>query len=76
MSDIGQKSIGTLIDELCTTSQKLFQLQDKIIASPDVDVPAMTRNLMSLNARRSALVRAIDERLGEGEISQTSKTYR
>lgn len=76
MSDVSIKSIGTLIDELCTTSQKLFQLQDKIQAAADKDIPPMTRSLMTLNARRTSLMRAIDQRLGESELSGTNKTYK
>lgn len=74
MTDISVKSIGTLIDELCTTSQKLFQIQDRIAAARG-DVTDLSHQMMSLNARRSALLRAIDERLGEGDISTTQKNY-
>lgn len=76
MSDIAQKSIGTLIDELCTTSQKCFAAQDIIMKETDLEKLAAAAKLAQItNARRNALIRAIDERLGESGNTQLGKTY-
>jgi hypothetical protein len=75
--DIGQKSIGFLIDELITTDLKCFMAQEKIQdlnLSDDIRLKAAT-DAQQLNARRNLLIRKIDEILGFSEISQTSKTY-
>ena len=71
--DISKKSIGFLIDELITTSMKCWYAQEKIMVGEDILTNAI--DAQSLNARRNALVRAIDERLGEGDTSPTGKTY-
>ena len=74
--DIGQKSIGFLIDELITTDIKCWFAQETIMNSTDEkeQIKAAVK-AQALNARRNALIRAIDERLGEGAISPTDKTY-
>ena len=71
--DISKKSIGVLIDELITTSLKCWYAQEKLMAGEDIITNAV--DAQSLNARRNALIRAVDERLGEGDISPTGKTY-
>lgn len=71
--DIGKKSIGVLIDELITTSLKCWYAQEKIMGGEDILNSAI--DAQRLNARRNALIRTIDERLGEGDISPTGKTY-
>lgn len=74
--NIQQKSIATLIDELITTSQKLFHLQETVVSSKDDKVVAeAARNVQKLNARRNSLIRAIDEYHGQESITQTGKTY-
>jgi hypothetical protein len=75
--DIGKKSIGFLIDELITTNIKCFMAQDRIM---DINLPSASRLLAAeiaqqMNARRNLLVKKIDEILGQGELSPTSKTY-
>ena len=62
---IETKTIGQLIDELCTTSQKCFRAQD------DKDY----ENAQQLNKRRCDLIRAIDKMMGQGDYSTTGKTY-
>lgn len=76
MSDIAQKSIGTLFDELCTTSQKCWAAQEDVMKETDpVKVAAAAKKAQETNARRNALIRAIDIRMGEGGNTQLGKTY-
>jgi uncharacterized protein YbcI len=80
---IETKSIGTLIDELVTTNIKCYMAQEVIVANTQADIviqdeatiAAAAQLAQMLNARRSQLIRAIDERLGERDITQTAKTY-
>jgi hypothetical protein len=70
------KSIGTLIDELITTSMKCWYAQETVMNETDVNkVAAAAKQAQQLNARRNKLIRAIDERLGDGAITLTEKTY-
>jgi hypothetical protein len=74
--DISQKSIGVLIDELITTSLKCWFAQEVIMNSTDEkELVIAAKKAQLTNARRSALIRAIDQRLGEGDFSPTEKTY-
>ncbi len=76
MSRIGQKSIAFLIDELITTSQKIWHAQEDVMHGADDAVVATAgRRSQQLNARRNALMREIDERSGDGDITITGKTY-
>lgn len=74
--DISQKSIAFMIDELVTTLMKLWFAQEDVMNAEDIaEVGVAGRRSQQLNARRNALIRAIDERLGEGSITPTDKTY-
>ena len=74
--DIDKKSIGVLIDELITTSLKCWWAQEVIMNSDnEKDLAIAAKKAQLTNARRNALIRAIDERLGDGDISPTDKTY-
>jgi hypothetical protein len=74
--DIDQKSIGFLIDELITTSMKCWFAQETIMNTDDEEKLAIAaKKAQLLNARRNAIIRAIDKRLGEEDISPTDKTY-
>jgi len=74
--DIDKKSIGVLIDELITTSLKCWFAQETVMNSENENELAIAaKKAQSMNARRNALIRAIDKRLGEGTISPTGKTY-
>lgn len=76
MSRIDLKSIGTLIDELITTNIKCFMAQEKLMITDDDTTAAnAARSAQRLNARRGDLIRAIDECLGDEDITQTEKTY-
>ena len=74
--DISTKSIGFLIDELITTSMKCWAAQEEICAGgTNEKIAAAAVRAQDLNARRNSLIRAIDRRLGDGELSVTEKTY-
>lgn len=79
MGNIAIKSIGTLIDELCTTNNKIFSELDKSeacrVAGDKDGVGEHYGRAQKMNGRRSALIQAIDKRLGEGDITLTDKTY-
>ena len=77
MDDIEIKSIGFIFDELCTTSQRCWNFQEKIMdtnLSTEERLNAAIRAQES-NDKRNRLIRAIDRRLGEGNLSPDSKTY-
>ncbi len=74
--DIDKKSIGVLIDELITTSLKCWFAQEVVMSSKDdKEIATAAKRAQLMNGRRNALIRAIDERLGESDISPTGKTY-
>lgn len=70
------KTLGALIDELCTTSQKLFRNQDLLADLTDEAAGKLFKETQSLNRRRGELIQAIDRKFGEGESTVTNKTYR
>ena len=73
---ISRKSVGTLVDELITTSMKCWHMQNLVMEEEeDRVVAAAAKSAQKLNARRNLLIRAIDERLGEADLSPTEKTY-
>lgn len=76
--DISRKSLGSLTDELCTTSQRCWHFQDKIMdetLTTEERLDAAIR-AQEQNAIRSALVKAIDDMVGQGDISPGGKkTY-
>lgn len=73
---IETKTLAFLVDELITTSQKMFRMQDEIPKLPDAEAGAMAKQLQTLNRRRSDLMRAIDKRIGDGDSTVTPKTYK
>jgi len=75
--EIDRKSIGTLIDELSIINIKIWFKIEMIMNGDSVmkELAKLGIDVQKLNARRSALIRAIDERLGEADISLTDKTY-
>lgn len=74
--NIENKSIGFLIDELITTDMKCWFAQETIMGGgPDGEVAEAAKKAQQLNARRNALIRAIDKRCGESGITLTDKTY-
>lgn len=75
MNDISRKSIATLIDELVTASQKCWHSQEDIYHPDPVKALKAARNAQEVNKRRCDLMRAIDERLGEKNVTVSEKTY-
>jgi hypothetical protein len=74
--EIDKKSIAFLIDELITTDIKCWFAQEAVMKETDpVKIAEAAKLAQTTNARRNALMRAIDERLGEGAISQLGKSY-
>jgi hypothetical protein len=74
--DISMKSVATMIDELITTDIKCFFAQEEITKGTSTEaVAGAAKKAQELNARRNALIRAIDVSLGQGGISVTGKTY-
>ena len=77
MSDISKKSIGYLIDELITTDMKCWFSQEDIMnesLSTEKRLQAAIR-AQQMNDRRNQLIAAIDNELGQGHLSPTSKSY-
>jgi hypothetical protein len=75
MNDITKKSTATLIDELITTSMKCWYAQEDVMSDDEPDKVAEAAKMAQItNARRNALIRAIDERLGETN-TPLGKTY-
>ncbi len=77
-----KKSIGQLIDELITTSMKVWAGQEIVAHETDDNkVAAAARNVLRQNMRRTKLIQEIDERLAllaEGkdiEVYDGSKTF-
>lgn len=74
--DVSVKSVGVLIDELITTNIKCFNAQEIVMqGGPDQKVAAAATQAQQLNARRCALIRAIDAKLDPTTATPTEKTY-
>lgn len=66
------RTLGELVDRLCTVNMKLFHLQDKVhaAAAAGTGLDADTvRGLANLNRERSALMNQIDECFASGLAS-------
>lgn len=77
MSNVAQKSIGFLIDELITTDLKCWFAQEDIMNESLTEEERLRAAIRAqqMNNRRNQLIRAIDDELGQGDLSPTSKTY-
>jgi hypothetical protein len=75
--DVTTKGVGILADDLCTTSQKLWHLQEIYMNkdSTDSDIADAFRKIQSLNVRRNYLINAIDKLANPNIASTTEKTY-
>ena len=74
---VENKTIGILIDELITTSMKCWHAQEAIMdptLSDSARLAASERAQRS-NAKRSALIIAIDKKLEDSEFTLDIKTY-
>jgi len=77
MSNIKEKTLGQLIDELFSTDHRCWNEQDKIMdtsLSPDERLTAAIR-AQQQNAKRTELIRAIDSFSKGEEFSNVTKTY-
>lgn len=73
---IGKKTIAELIDQLITTSLHCWFAQEEVMSETDLlKVAEAAKRAQQTNARRNALIREIDARLGDGDITQLKKTY-
>lgn len=74
--DISRKSTAELIDQLITTSLKCWYSQEIVMKETDtIKIAEAAKLAQETNARRNALIREIDKRLGEESITQLPKTY-
>jgi hypothetical protein len=76
--DITKKSIGVLVDDLITTSMKLWHEQEKYNKPgvTDDELGKAFRSIQGLNARRNKLINAIDSILDPETFSTSIKTYK
>ena len=77
-NDIRIKSIGFLIDQLGTNNMRCFAAQDRIMDTSLSEEERLQAAIWAqeLNATRSALIKAIDDYFGQGDISMGgNKTY-
>lgn len=75
MEDITRKTTAQLIDELISTNLKCWFAQEQVCQETDPELVAEAAKLaQATNARRNALIRAIDARLGE-TLTSLPKTY-
>jgi len=77
MPDISQKTVACLIDELITADIRCWMAQDKVMNESLSEQERFKAALTAQdsNRRRSDLMRAIDERLGEGKFAGMKKSY-
>lgn len=77
MNDTSIKSVGFLIDELITTDMKCWFAQEDIMNTALTETERLNAAIRAqqMNDRRNQLIRAIDEALGQGHLSPTSKSY-
>jgi len=77
MSNIKEKTLGQLIDELFSTDHRCWEAQDKIMdlsLSVEERLEAAIR-AQQQNAKRTELIRAIDSLFEGTEFSNVTKTY-
>jgi hypothetical protein len=77
MKDVTKKSIGLLIDDLITTSQKMFWMQE-LHNDPDASEAELAKafkDIQTLNARRNAVINHLDRVLDPEAFTPSIKTY-
>ncbi len=73
---ISQGGVGNLIADLTDTLIRCWNAQELVMGSDDPAVVApAAKSAQELNAKRNRLMQAIDQRLGQGSITVTDKTY-
>ena len=75
--NIDKKTIGNLLDELTVTNLRCWFAQDDIMnqSLPEKERLAAAVRAQEANKKRNALIRAIDERLGDGDFTVAEKKY-
>ena len=69
-------SLGKLVSDLTETLINCWDAQEAVMHSLDsAQVAGAARDAQRLNAKRNNLIRELDHRLGEGDITATRKTY-
>jgi hypothetical protein len=78
MSSIKEKTPAQLIDELFTTDHRTWDAQDRLMdkSLPDSERLKFAEIAQQQNSRRTELIKAIDELLGFGAYSNSSKSYK
>lgn len=72
------KSTAVLLDELIILNIRIWNMIDFITLNKDTRIAEVANyaiTVQELNARRTALIRAIDGRLGEESNTLAEKTY-
>ncbi len=74
---IENKTLGFLIDELITTDLKCWFSQENLMDTSLSEEERLTAAIRTqeTNSRRNQLIRAIDNLMGQGANSVTTKTY-
>jgi hypothetical protein len=74
---INQKTPGQLVDELFSTDHRCWEAQEKIqdLSLSDEERLNFAVIAQQQNAKRTELIRAIDELLGFSQYTNTTKTY-
>ncbi len=74
---IERKTIGELIDQLITVDIRTWNAQDDLMDESLTDEERLQAAILAQksNARRTRLIRAIDELVGDGDITGFVKSY-
>lgn len=74
---IKDKTVATLIDELITCSHRCWDSQNNLMnmSLSEKDRLNAAITAQQTNARRTELIKAIDELLGFGQFTNVTKTY-
>ena len=74
---IKEKTVAQLVDELITTSIRCWFSQDKLMNMSLSEKERLNAAITAqqTNAKRTELIKAIDELLGFGQYTNVTKTY-
>jgi hypothetical protein len=74
---IKEKTIANLIDELITNNMRCWFAQDKLMDMSLSEKERLNAAIVAqqTNAKRTELIKAIDELLGFGQYTNVTKTY-
>lgn len=74
---IERKTVGELIDQLITVDIRTWNAQDDLMDESLTDEERLQAAILAQksNARRTRLIRAIDELVGDGDITGFVKSY-